>query len=182
MLTIKEAANYADKSESWVRQKILSGEISAQKNKFKYGKRWETTKQDIDDFLEQAKIEKEIVEVREIEEPISKEEFLKELSETIEKQNEQLLDETRDLITSKDLIATENYKTLSGALKEQNKHFINVVRDEMGKAIKSQNDLILEQKKRIEQQNEVLIQMKEQIEKNNKEKGLLTKIKNYLFG
>ncbi|MFW5794923.1 MAG: helix-turn-helix domain-containing protein [Bacillota bacterium] len=182
MLTIKEAAEYANKSESWVRQKVLSGEIKAQKTKFKYGKRWEISKKNIDDFLEQAKLEKEIIEVREIEEPISKEEFLKDLSETIKNQNEQLLDENRKLIKSKDLIDLENYKTFSEALKEQNELFIDKVRDEVVKTIKSQNKVILEQKKCIERQNEVLIQIKEQINENNKEKGLLTRIKNYLFG
>lgn len=174
MLTIKEAADYADKSESWVRQKILSGEISAQKNKFKYGKRWETTKQDIDNFLKQAKIEKDIVEVREIENPISKEEFIEELTKTIENQNEQLLEDTKDLINYRE-------KMVSDALKEQNKRFLNVVRDEVGKVVKSQNELILDLKKHIKSQDELLIEMKKQLEENKDKPGLLSRIKNYLF-
>lgn len=174
MLTIKEAADYADKSESWVRQKILSGEISAKKNKFKYGKRWETTKKDIDDFLEQAKIEKDIVEVREIENPISKEEFIEELTKTIENQNEQLLEDTKDLINYRE-------KMVSDALKEQNKRFLNVVRDEVGKVVKSQNELILDLKKHIKSQDELLIEMKKQLEENKDKPGLLSRIKNFLF-
>jgi ATP-dependent Clp protease ATP-binding subunit ClpA len=81
MLTIKEASNYADRSESWVRKKILSGELKAEKKPFKYGKRWETTKKDIDDLLESAKMEKEVVEIREVKKPVAKEEFLNELEE-----------------------------------------------------------------------------------------------------
>lgn len=174
MLTIKEAANYADKSESWVRQKILSGEISAQKNKFKYGKRWETTKKDIDDFLEQAKIEKDIVEVREIENPISKEEFIEELSKTIENQNDQLLEDTKEMITYRE-------KTVLKALKEQNNQFLNEVKDEVSKVVKSQNKLISELKNNIKSRDELLMEMKKQLQENKDKAGLLSRIKNFLF-
>lgn len=185
MLTIKEAADYADKSESWVRQKILSGEISAQKNKFKYGKRWETTKQNIDDYLEQAKIEKDIVEVREIINPISKEEFLKEISKNIEKQKEQLLEDTKDLITYKE-------KKVSEALKEQNKSFLNEMRDEVNEFFKSNNELILELKKEreehrkehekiLKEQEKLLMELKKEREEKRNKNGFLSKIKNFLF-
>ncbi|MFW5846970.1 MAG: hypothetical protein ACOCUU_02300 [Nanoarchaeota archaeon] len=185
MLTIKEAADYADKSESWVRQKILSGEISAQKNKFKYGKRWETTKQNIDDFLEQAKIEKDIVEVREIKNPISKEEFLKEISKNIEKQKEQLLEDTKDLITYKE-------QKVSEALKEQNKSFLNEMRDEVNEFFKSNNELILELKKEreehrkehekiLKEQKKLLMELKKEREEKRNKNGFLSKIKKFLF-
>ncbi len=192
MLTIKEAADYADKSESWVRQKILSGEISAQKNKFKYGKRWETTKQNIDDFLKQAKIEKDIVEVREIENPISKEEFLKEISKNIEKQKEQLFEDTKDLITYQEQKASE-------VLKEQNKRFLNEIRDEVDEFFKSQNELILELKKEreehrkereehrkeqekfLKEQEKLLMELKKEREEKRNKNGFLSKIKKFLF-
>ena len=57
MITIKEAAEYADKSESWIRKKILDKELAAEKQAFKYGKRWETTKENIDNLLKQAKVD-----------------------------------------------------------------------------------------------------------------------------
>ncbi|MFN2363168.1 MAG: hypothetical protein ABR596_02630 [Halarsenatibacteraceae bacterium] len=87
MITIKEAAEYADKSESWIRKKILSGELKAEKNPFKYGERWETTKKNIDDLLEDLKAEREVLEIREVNKPVSKDQLLNELVEAISEQN-----------------------------------------------------------------------------------------------
>ena len=118
MLTIKEAAEYADKSVSWIRKKILANELEAEKKPFKYGKRWETTKKAIDDLLQQAKMEKEVVEVREIDKPVDKEQLVNDLLEATQSQNKELIDEAVSNINEN--INTQN-KQLQEQIKQQNK-------------------------------------------------------------
>jgi len=101
MLTIKQAAEYADKSESWIRKKILSGELAAEKKAFKYGKRWETTKAAVDDLLKQAKVDREVVEVREVNEPVPAETLINRILEASEEQNKALIEKATDSITDK---------------------------------------------------------------------------------
>ena len=133
MLTIKEAAEYADKSTSWIRKKILSGELEAEKKAFKYGKRWETTKQAIDDLLEQAKMEKEVVEVREVEETIPVEQFRNDILEATESQNRELIDEAVDNITNKIERQEKAIESLTEEIKimrkQQNKSIFDKVKD-----------------------------------------------------
>jgi len=84
-LTIKEAAEYYGKSDSWIRKRILAEELEAEKESFTYGKRWVTTKEALDDLAERlrenAVKENEIIEVRNVDRKVSKEEFLNELEE-----------------------------------------------------------------------------------------------------
>lgn len=69
--TIKETAEYINKSESWIRKKILSNELEA---------------------------EKEVIEVVEKEKSVSKEVILNELTEAINKQNRALVDDVVDKV------------------------------------------------------------------------------------
>lgn len=119
MITIKEAAKYAGKSESWIRKKILSGELAAEKKAFKYGKRWETTKADIDDLLQQAKMEKEVIEVREIDKPVDKEQLLNEIAEATESRNKKLIDKAVNKINNKIQQQNELIKNLADRLEEK---------------------------------------------------------------
>jgi len=116
-LTIKEAAAYYGKSESWIRKKILSGELAAEKESFTYGERWITTEKALDNLAaelkESAKVESEVIEVRNIDRPVSKEEFLNELEE----RNKKLIDQATKEIKSE----------LKSEIKEQNKLIENLL-------------------------------------------------------
>jgi len=116
-LTIKEAAAYYGKSESWIRKKILSGELAAEKESFTYGERWITTEKALDNLAaelkESAKVESEVIEVRNIDRPVSKEEFLNELEE----RNKKLIDQATKEIKSE----------LKSKKKEQNKLIENLL-------------------------------------------------------
>lgn len=122
-LTIKAAAEYYGKSESWIRKKILSGELEAEKEPFQYGQRWIITDKALDqlaeDLKEQAKMQKESVSVREVRRPVDKEEFINELVE---------------------------------ATGSRNKQVVNKAVDSINKKIEQQNELILQLKQEIEQQ------------------------------
>lgn len=104
-LTIKAAAEYYGKSESWIRKKILSGKLEAEKEPFTYGERWITTEKALDqlaeDLKEQAKLEKNSINVREVNRPVGKEEFINELVEATESKNKQLIDKAVNNITDK---------------------------------------------------------------------------------
>jgi VIT1/CCC1 family predicted Fe2+/Mn2+ transporter len=116
-LTIKEAAAYYGKSESWVRKKILSGKLAAEKESFTYGERWITTEKALDDLAaelrESAKVESEVIEVRNVDRQVSKEEFLNE----IEERNKKLIDQAAKEIKSE----------LKNEIKEQNKLIENLL-------------------------------------------------------
>ena len=142
MLTIKEAAEYADKSTSWIRKKILSGELEAEKKAFKYGKRWETTKQAIDDLLEQAKMEKEVVDVREVDKAIPVKQFKNELLKATESQNRELINKAVENIT-------EEIKSQSTKIDNQENKI-----EKQNQAIK---ELTKEVKKMREQQKKSII-------------------------
>lgn len=104
-LTIKAAAEYYGKSESWIRKKILSGELEAEKRPFQYGKRWIITEKALDQLAlalkEQAKIQKESVNIREVNRPVDKNQFINELVEATESKNKQLVNKAVDNITNK---------------------------------------------------------------------------------
>jgi len=143
-LTIKAAAEYYGKSESWIRKKILNGQLEAEKRPFTYGERWITTEKALDqlaeDLKEQAKIEKDSINIREVSRPVDKEKFLNELIEATEGRNKQLIDEAVNNITDK--IEAQNnqlqqqneiIKKLSDQVEEmqqrQNKSLFDKVKD-----------------------------------------------------
>jgi len=99
--TIKEAAEYIGKSESWIRKKILSDEIKAEKKEFKYGQRYKIKKDELDNYLEYIKAEKEVIELAEVNKPISKDLIINELTEAINKRNKALIDEVVDRVDNK---------------------------------------------------------------------------------
>lgn len=141
MLTIKEAAEYAGKSESWIRKKILTEELEAEKKAFKYGKRWETTKIAVDELLKQAKIDKEVVEVREVNQPIAAEDMINRILKATEEQNQVLIDEAVNDISNK--IEQQNEQN------KQDKEKIIKKLDKQGQIIEQQSKMIreLQQKK-----------------------------------
>jgi len=139
-LKIKEAAEYADKSDSWIRKKILNGQLAAEKEAFKYGERWITTKKAIDDLLGQAKTEKEVVEVREVNKPVAADELINKLLDKSKQQNKELIDQAaadvkKVIIEQSSRIdkQQETINQLSDKLnrieKRQNKSFIDKVKD-----------------------------------------------------
>lgn len=139
-LKIKEAAKYADKSDSWIRKKILNDELRAEKEAFKYGERWITTKKAIDDLLGQAKTEKEVVEVREVNKPVAADELINKLLDKSKQQNKELIDQAaadvKKVITEQSSRIDkqqELIKSLSDQVQEmqqrQNKSFIDKVKD-----------------------------------------------------
>jgi len=151
MLTIIEAAEYADKSESWIRKKILAEELEAEKKAFKYGKRWETTKIAVDELLKQAKIDKEVVEVREVNQPIAAEDMINRILKATEEQNQVLIDEAVNDISNK--IEQQN---------EQNKQDKKKIIEKLDK-----------QKQIIEQQSQMIRELQEK-----KNQSLFDKFKN----
>ena len=139
-LKIKEAAKYADKSDSWIRKKILNDELRAEKEAFKYGERWITTKKAIDDLLGQAKTEKEVVEVREVNKPVAADELINKLLDKSKQQNKKLIDQAaadiKKVITEQSSKIDKQQETISQLSdkldrieKRQNKSFIDKVKD-----------------------------------------------------
>ena len=131
-LKIKEAAKYADKSKSWIRKKILNGQLAAEKETFKYGERWLTTKKAIDDLLNQAKTDKEVVEVREISKPVAAEDLVNKLMKKTRQQNKELIDQAagdvKDLIKQQQETISQLSDKLDRIEKRQNKSFIDKIK------------------------------------------------------
>lgn len=140
-LTIKAAADYADKSTSWVRKKILDKELAAEKEEFRYGERWITTKKAIDDLLQQAKMEKEVVEVREIDKPVEKDKLINELVEATESRNKKLIDDAVSKVT-------EQFKEQNEQLQHQNE-LINKLYKKLDRVEKRQNRSLIDKLKQL---------------------------------
>lgn len=131
-LTIKEASEYYGKSDSWIRKKILAEELEAEKESFQYGKRWVTTKEALDDLAERLKEnavkENEIIEVRNIDRKVSKEEFLNELEEM----NRNLLENATSDLKEKIDNQNELIKELQEEIRNKKSYvdrFIDFIRD-----------------------------------------------------
>jgi len=132
--TIKEAAEYLNKSESWIRKKILSNELQASKKPFKYGQRYKITKKALDELQNHIQAEREVIELAEIDKPISKEVILNELTTALNEHNKALIDEAVNSIDDK-------LDRQESAIKKQNKAI-----DEQQETIKSLVDEIKELK------------------------------------
>ena len=130
-LKIKEAAKYADKSDSWIRKKILNDELRAEKEAFKYGERWITTKKAIDDLLGQAKTEKEVVEVREVNKPVAADELINKLLDKSKQQNKELIDQAaadiKKVITEQQETINQLSEKLDRIEKRQNKTLLDKI-------------------------------------------------------
>jgi len=136
-LTIKAAAEYYGKSESWIRKKILSGELEAEKRPFQYGQRWITTEKALDqlaaDLKEQSKMQKESVNVREVSRPVDKKEFINELIEATESRNKQLINNAVDNINKKfeqqNELIMELKQEIEQQRKENNKSLVDKIKN-----------------------------------------------------
>jgi len=136
-LTIKAAAEYYGKSSSWIRKKILSGELEAEKRPFQYGERWITTEKALDqlaaDLKEQAKIEKDSINIREVSKPVDKKEFINELIEATESRNKQLINNAVDNINKKfeqqNELIMELKQEIEQQRKENNKSLVDKIKD-----------------------------------------------------
>ena len=136
-LTIKAAAEYYGKSESWIRKRILSGELEAEKRPFQYGQRWITTEKALDqlaaDLKEQSKMQKESVNVREVSRPVDKKEFINELIEATESRNKQLINNAVDNINKKfeqqNELIMELKQEIEQQRKENNKSLVDKIKN-----------------------------------------------------
>ena len=95
---VKEAAQILGLSKKSVYTKLRSGQIPAEKINTKYGQKWIIEKEQLED---QAKIKTEVIEAKEINELVSKEELLNELSEALNSHNKALINEAVQTITKK---------------------------------------------------------------------------------
>ena len=141
-LTIKAAAEYYGKSDSWIRKKILSGELEAEKRPFQYGERWITTEKALDqlaeDLQEQAKMQKDSVNVREVKQPVDKEQLINELVEATEGRNKALIDKATDSIADKIEGQNKQLQQQNEQLKKQTE-LINKLSDQVDKLQQNQN-------------------------------------------
>jgi chromosome segregation ATPase len=150
-LTIKAAAEYYGKSDSWIRKRILEGKLEAEKESFTYGERWVTTEKALDDLAERlnqtAKTENEVVEVRQVDRPVNKEKLINEIVEATESKNKALVDEAVNNITDK---------------------------------IEAQNEQLKQQNESLNQQQELIKKLSDQVNQLQQEnnKSLVDKIKN----
>ncbi|MFW6025373.1 MAG: helix-turn-helix domain-containing protein [Candidatus Woesearchaeota archaeon] len=94
-IDVKKAAKILGVSKKTVYSRLRSGKIQAEKVDTKHGKKWLIDK---DKLTEQATIENEVVEVKEINQLIKKEQLMNELIEAVNSQNKQLIKESMENI------------------------------------------------------------------------------------
>ena len=94
---VKEAAKVLGVSKKTVYSRLRSGQINAEKVDTKHGKKWLIDKNKL---TEQATAENEVVEIKEINRLINKEQLMNELVEAIENQNKQLIKQSMENINN----------------------------------------------------------------------------------
>ena len=191
-LTIKEAADYYGKSESWIRKKILSGDLKAEKVQFKYGKKWLTTEKNLDDLAkrlnEQSVKENQVVNIREVNRPIPAEEMKEQLKQLISAENEKAGQDVINTVVKEFKQANEpildEFKALTNQLKdkdEKNQKLHNEIKD----LISQKNDkekLIQKLKNQIQDKDQIIENLKKENKqlkikiKQESEKGIINKI------
>jgi len=191
-LTIKEAADYYGKSESWIRKKILSGDLKAEKVQFKYGKKWLTTEKNLDNLAkrlnEQSVKENQVVNIREVNRPISAEEINKQFKQLISAENEKAGQEVINTVVKEFKQANEpildEFKALSNQLKdkdEKNQKLHSEIKD----LISQKNDkekLIQKLKNQLQDKDQIIENLKKENKqlkiklKQESEKGIINKI------
>lgn len=85
--TIKEVAEILDISKSTVRRRIKDNELKATKRKTRYGQQYFIPASEIN----QAIRERSIVNIKEVNKPISQEDLMNELVEAVNSQNKELI-------------------------------------------------------------------------------------------
>lgn len=112
--TIKQAAEILEVSKSTIRRRIKSGSIDANKEEGPYGEQYFIPEAELD----HAVAENDIVEVGQVNKPISKDMILNELSEAINKQNRALVEEVKEDINQKFEQQEQAISELKNELKE----------------------------------------------------------------
>lgn len=191
-LTIKEAADYYGKSESWIRKKILSGDLKAEKVQFKYGKKWLTTEKNLDDLAkrlnEQSVKENQVVNIREVNRPISAEEIKEQFKQLILAENEKVGQEVINTVVKELKQANEpildEFKALTNQLKdkdEKNQKLHSEIKDLMSQK-NDKEKLIQKLKNQLQDKDQIIENLKKENKqlkiklKQESEKGIINKI------
>jgi len=117
-LGVKEASKILGVSKKTVYSRLRSGKLPGEKIDTKHGKKWVINK---DHLQEQATREKEVVEVKEINQLVNKENLLNELVEAVNSQNKQLINESIEKVTDKIDQQNKAIQELSEQVKELKK-------------------------------------------------------------
>ena len=127
---VKEAAKILGVSKKTVYSKLRSGKLPGEKIKTKHGLKWVINKKDLE---ETAKREKEVVEVKEINQLVNKEDLMNELIEAVNSQNEKLIKNSMDKVTDKIDQQNKQIQELSQQIKElkeqQNKGLMDRIKN-----------------------------------------------------
>jgi len=95
---VKEASKLLGVSKKTVYTKLRAGQLPGEKIDTKHGQKWVIDKEKLQ---KQATREKEVVEVKEINQLVNKEDLLNELVEAVNSQNKQLINESVEKVTDK---------------------------------------------------------------------------------
>lgn len=127
---VKEAAKILGLSKKTVYSRLRSGQIPAEKVETKHGLKWVIDKEQL---KEQATHEKEVVEVKEINELVSKEDLMNDLIEAINSQNETVINEAMNSINDTIKQQNEAIEDLSEQVnklqQQQNRSILDKIKD-----------------------------------------------------
>jgi len=117
---VKEASKILGVSKKTVYSRLRSGKLPGEKIDTKHGKKWVIDKEDLQ---EQATREKEVVEVKEINQLVNKEDLLNELVEAVNSQNKQLINESIEKVTDKIDQQNKAIESLSEQIKDMQEEY-----------------------------------------------------------
>jgi len=114
---VKEASKILGVSKKTVYSRLRSGKLPGEKIDTKHGKKWVINKKDLQN---QARAETEVVEVKEINQLVNKENLLNELIQAVNSQNKQLIDNCIKKVTDKIDEQNNRIEQLTEEVKELN--------------------------------------------------------------
>lgn len=114
---VKEASKILGVSKKTVYSRLRSEKLPGEKIDTKHGKKWVINKKDLQN---QARAETEVVEVKEINQLVNKENLLNELIQAVNSQNKQLIDNCIKKVTDKIDEQNNRIEQLTEEVKELN--------------------------------------------------------------
>lgn len=137
---VKKASQILGVSKKTIYNKLRSGELNGEKRKTKYGEKWVLDKEEVKNYKNNPVVENEVVEIEQVNELVSINEFKKDLYnhhkeqidkavKAINKQNKQDKEEIIEKLDKQQEIIDQQSKMIRQLQEEKNKSLLQKIKN-----------------------------------------------------
>ena len=137
---VKEAGKILGVSKKTIYNKLRSGELNGEKKKTKYGEKWVLDKEEVKNYKDNPVTENEVVEIEQVNELVSINEFKKDLSEihkeqldkavkVLNEQNKQDKEEIIEKLDKQQEIIEQQSKMIRQLQEEKNQSLLDKIKN-----------------------------------------------------